>query len=269
MSKKKRRRSASQVMLTSLLILFVAVFLICGGYLLSEMLWRAEEQKAYAELGDMRQQVLATMPSQLPTQPIDPTAPSQPPTILPELQALYEMNNELVGWIQFPDTTIDHPVMQSPDNPDFYLTHTFDKSKKKCGAVYVREQCDVYAPSDNVVIYGHYQKGGGMFYPLKNYTKKSYWKSHQTFTFDTLYERHTYQIIAVFKTQAYPQGYPFHWFNNAINQAEFDEYIQTVKEMALYDTGISAEYGDKLVSLCTCEYSQKKGRLVIVAKQIS
>lgn len=270
--RKKRRRSAPQVVMSCLMVFFAAVFLICGGYLLYELLWRTEAQQEYQELSDLRQQALATMPSQQPTppsDPIDPTAPSQPPEILPELQALYELNNELVGWIQFPGTTIDHPVMQSPDNPDFYLTHTFDKSAKKCGAIYVREQCDVYAPSDNVVIYGHYQKGGGMFYPLKNYTKKSYWKEHQTFTFDTLYERHTYQIIAVFKTQAYPAGYPFHWFNNAINQAEFDEYIQTVKEMALYDTGISAEYGDKLVSLCTCEYSQKKGRLVIVAKQIS
>ena len=134
----------------------------------------------------------------------------------------------------------------------------------------MREQCDVYAPSDNVVIYGHYSKGGGMFYPLKNYRKKSYWQEHQTFTFDTLYERHTYQIFAVFKTSAnFGEGFAFHWFNDASSQEEFDEYVATVKELAMYETGITAEYGDKLVSLCTCEYTLDNGRLVVVAKRIS
>lgn len=267
----KRKRSASQILLIGMIGLCAVAFLGSGIYLAKEFLWRSEAEQEYKELSDIRQQVLSTIPSD-PTVPSEPDAPTLPPEpeMLPELKPLYEMNNELVGWIQFPGTAIDHPVMQSPDSPDFYLTHTFDKTPKKCGSVYVREQCDVFTPSDNVVIYGHYQKGGGMFYPLRNYRKKSYWKDHQTFTFDTLYERHTYQIIAVFKTLAYPDGYPFHWFNNAINKGEFDEYIATVKELALYDTGISAEYGDKLVSLCTCEYSQEgKGRLIVVAKQIS
>ena len=34
----------------------------------------------------------------------------------------------------------------------------------------------------------------------------------------------------------------------------------------MYDTGVLAEYGDKLISLSTCEYSRNNGRLVVVAK---
>lgn len=45
-------------------------------------------------------------------------------------------------------------------------------------------------------------------------------------------------------------------------------YVAKCKELSLYDTGVSAEYGDKLISLSTCEYSRNNGRLVVVAKRV-
>lgn len=48
----------------------------------------------------------------------------------------------------------------------------------------------------------------------------------------------------------------------------FAEYVAKCKELALYDTGVSAEYGDKLITLSTCEYSAQNGRLVVVAKKV-
>lgn len=48
----------------------------------------------------------------------------------------------------------------------------------------------------------------------------------------------------------------------------FDAYVAKCKELSLYDTGVSAEYGDKLISLSTCEYSRNNGRLVVVAKRV-
>ena len=44
------------------------------------------------------------------------------------------------------------------------------------------------------------------------------------------------------------------------------EAIAKCKELSLYDTGVSAEYGDKLITLSTCEYSHTNGRIVVVAK---
>lgn len=41
----------------------------------------------------------------------------------------------------------------------------------------------------------------------------------------------------------------------------------TAKGWSLYDTGVNAEYGDKLITLSTCEYSQNDGRLLVVAKK--
>ena len=49
---------------------------------------------------------------------------------------------------------------------------------------------------------------------------------------------------------------------------KFDEYVTIFKEQALYETGVSAEYGDKLITLVTCDYHTEDGRLLILAKQI-
>lgn len=59
----------------------------------------------------------------------------------------------------------------------------------------------------------------------------------------------------------------YYHFVNAESEAAFDEYIAKCKELSLYDTGVSAAYGDKLITLSTCEYSQTNGRMVVVAKK--
>ena len=63
-------------------------------------------------------------------------------------------------------------------------------------------------------------------------------------------------------------SYKYYEFTDAENAAEFDAYVVKCKELSLYDTGVSAEYGDKLISLSTCEYSRNNGRLVVVAKRV-
>jgi len=204
------------------------------------------------------------------TEPIWPTEVKEE-LILEKYQPYYRQNDDLVGWIYVPNTKIDNPVVQSSiDNKNYYLDKDFDKKKDKAGTLYIREQCDVFLPSDNLVIYGHNMANNTMFGILDKYRKQSYWKDNQYIYFDTLYEQHTYQIFAVFKTSANNgQGYPYHRFNDATSAEEFDAFITAVKDLAFYDTGITPQYGDKLITLSTCEYTLSNGRLVVVAYRIS
>ena len=199
------------------------------------------------------------------------TATPTEPQILPEYLPFYQQNTDMVGWITVPGTKVNYPVMQTPDNKDYYLNRDFYHTWSDWGAIYAREACDVNAPSDNVVLYGHHMADGSMFAQLETrYKRKSFWEEHQYLTFDTLYEHHTYQIIAVFRTSAnLGQGYPYHQFNDAANKEEFDAFVAKIKELSLYDTGLTAEYGDKLLTLSTCEYTLSNGRFVVVAKRIS
>ena len=111
-----------------------------------------------------------------------------------------------------------------------------------------------------------------MFGGLMKYADKSFWEKHKTIAFDTLTQQQNYEVIAVFKTVVYtdsPESFKYYRFVNAQTPDEFTAYVDKCKELSLYDTGITAEYGDKLITLSTCEYSRTNGRLVVVAKLIT
>lgn len=113
---------------------------------------------------------------------------------------------------------------------------------------------------------------GSMFAGLMKFKDKSFWEKHKTVSFDTLTDRQTYEVIAVFKTVVYtnsPDSFKYYQFINAETAEDFTAYVEKCKELSLYDTGVNAEYGDKLLTLSTCEYSRTNGRLVVVAKLIN
>lgn len=193
--------------------------------------------------------------------------------MLPGYAELYEMNPDLVGWIKIDGTEVDYPVMQtSMDNKDFYLKRNFDKEDSARGCIYVREECDVFRPSDNVTIYGHTMIDGSMFADLHEYVDKEAWEENSLIIFDTLYEYHVYQIFAVFKTTtSIGEGFAYHQMEDAESEEDFDDFISKCKEYAFYETGITPEYGDKIICLSTCEYTlaDGNGRLVVAAVRIS
>lgn len=186
-----------------------------------------------------------------------------------QYEKLYEKNNDFAGWIRIDGTKIDYPVMYTPDRPDFYLKRNFQKEFSAYGVPYIAENCSLERPSDNIIIYGHHMNDGSMFAGLMEYGKKSFYETHKVIQFDTLEASNYYEVIAVFKTTVYGnKGFPFYEFINAEIQEEFDSYISTCKRLSLYEIEESAEYGEQLLTLVTCEYSKKNGRMVVVAKRL-
>lgn len=189
--------------------------------------------------------------------------------ILDDYALLYQQNNDMIGWIRIEGTTINYPVMYTPDRPNYYLYKNFDKQSSAHGVPYIAEDCNPNLPSDNLIIYGHHIRNGKMFGALNEYTGKRFYENHKNIRFDTLVERGNYEIVAVFKTTVYDNsGFRYYDFIEAETEEEFTDYIDQCKALALYDTGVSAEYGDKLITLSTCEYSAANGRLAVVAKRI-
>lgn len=206
------------------------------------------------------------------TPPADEPQESEPPqqsqTAFEKYAAVYEQNSDFVGWISIEGTNIDYPVMQTIDNPNYYLKRSFEKQYSDYGVPYVQENCDLEL-SDNCVIYGHHMNNGSMFADLCKYADEDFYREHKTICFDTLSGFGEYEIVAVFKTVAYSQqGFQYYHFTRADSAEDFDAYIAKCKELSLYDTGVSAEYGDRLITLSTCEYSRQNGRMVVVAKRI-
>ena len=269
----------SKLLYRILVLVLVATLLISSTFVARYVIDALEQKNEYDELAaqvtQLREDSLAqTQSAQTAISPSDdgsnisevPEEEPVQPEILPEYAAAYEENPDLVGWMVIDGTPINYPVMQTPDQPNYYLYRNFKKENNAHGCLYVRESCDVFEPSDNVTIYGHHMKDGSMFTSLKKFRDSKFWKQHQTIVFDTLYEHHSYTIFAVFTTTAsIGKGFSYHQFEYAADEASFNEFVSTCKSLALYDTGITPKYGDKLICLSTCEYSQTNGRLVVVA----
>lgn len=189
--------------------------------------------------------------------------------ILLEYAPLYEANGHVAGWLQIEGTRINYPVMQTPGQEDYYLQRNFSREWSAWGCLYAREECDLDTPSDNVTIYGHNMKDGSMFAGLNDYTTREFWEEHRYIRFDTLKEHHVYEIFAVFTTTATEgEGFAYHNFINAGDQQEFDTFIAKCLSNSLYGTDLVPEYGDKILCLSTCEYTQENGRLVVAAVRI-
>ena len=58
------------------------------------------------------------------------------PGMLPGYKDIYEQNNDTVGWIKMEGTKINYPVLQTPDDPNYYLYRDFDKKDSKRGSIY-------------------------------------------------------------------------------------------------------------------------------------
>lgn len=248
-----------------IVLMLAAVMATSTFYIIRHHQDSAQQEELYDNLVEI---VEDTEPSE---EEIEPIQFSDEKTFIPEYAELYAQNNDMVGWIKVEDTKINYPVMQSIDEPNFYLKHGFDKDYTDYGCPYIQENCDVEKPSDNLVIYGHNMKDDSMFSGLTKFRDKDFWEKHKTISFDTLTDHYEYEVVAVFKTVVYtnsPESFKYYHFTDATDKAEFDEYIAKCKELALYDTGVSAEYGDKLITLSTCEYSRTNGRLVVVAKRV-
>ena len=287
--KKHSKSPIFKVLYIVTLVILIGVFLFSAGALLKYYIESQHSKQTYQQIQSLRGDYTRPVPT-LPTLSSSPTAPgdetqateptsplvtiTDPETgeqiqILPELSELYPLNTDLVGWLTIPGTNVDYPVVQRPESTDYYLHRDFYGNYDSHGCLYVKEQCDVITPSDNITIYGHRMKDHTMLGHLAKYERKDFWQEHQYLFFDTLTEHHTYQIIYVFITTAtVGEGFPYHLFVDAEDEAAFDSFLLNCARHSLYDTGLTASYGDKLITLSTCEYTQENGRLVVVAKRI-
>lgn len=183
------------------------------------------------------------------------------------LAALNAKNPDCIYWLRIPKTEIDYPVMYRPADKEYYLYRDYEENYSPSGSLYLAENCDP-EHGDNLIIYGHHMRSGAMFAHLDDYKDEDFYKKHKYIELETLHGHEDYEIIAAFTTPVYT-GHDFEYYNFTVTEdpAEFNNYVRQCKEKSIYPTGKSAEYGQRLLTLSTCEYSQKNGRMVIVAVQ--
>lgn len=186
---------------------------------------------------------------------------------LAKFAELYAENADFIGWVSIDDTEINYPVMHTPSDAEYYLHKDFNGDYSFAGTIFVGGSCSITPRSDNVILYGHNMANGSMFASLLNYQSQSYWQAHSVIQFDTLTEEQTYQIAYAFVEDIGVDHTHFAFYNfiEAEDEAAFDDFIATCAEYSLYDTGITPEYGDALLTLVTCKGYDTTERMVVVA----
>lgn len=283
MKKRKYRRYA---MVFLQLVIIICLILIALEYALSvehniqqkgisDMLHNQQQERPDSipeteSGGAIEEAAEAESREEPPTQAEDTAAPIEKPVMLDRFAELYSLNHEMVGWLSIPDTVIDYPVMQCEDN-EYYLHHNFYGEEDKYGCLFVKDIADVDTPGTNFIIYGHNMKDGSMFGILDEYGNKAFYEEHSTLEFDTLYEERTYVVMAVFRSRVYQEDedvFKYYQFYQADTEEEFDTFYENVMDNSIYETGVTAAFGDSFLMLSTCAYHEVDGRLVIVAKRI-
>ena len=194
---------------------------------------------------------------------------AQAADILPQYQELYAQNPDLAGWLCINGTNINYPVVQADNS--YYLRRGFDRLYSTAGTLFLDERCRLATPNAagtaNALIYGHNTASGSMFSQLLNYADKAFYTAHPTFQFDTLYEEGTWQVAAVLRTELGADALPYYSFFDASTQEEWQQRVDAILELSLYDTGVVPQYGDQLLTLSTCHpYTRNSQRYLVIAE---
>jgi len=232
------------------LVIFLLLLTVISARLIKSTLRQSEERESKQAMSDLSS-----------------VAAEDEQALSPSAQKLLEQNADFVGMVEFGDMALY--VCQAADN-FYYASHRFDGSEDEAGMVYMDCRCSIDPISDNIVLYGHNMRDGSRFGKLNRYESVDYLLEHPTIRFAGLYETKDYYPLAVFFTTV--NAADDEYFNFArihfADQADFDRYISEIKARSIYYIPVSAQYGDRLLTLATCSEEMDGGRLVIVCREV-
>lgn len=186
--------------------------------------------------------------------------------ILKEYEKLASENADMAGWLKVEGTDIDYPVMHRGDN-SYYLEHNFYGDYDRNGSLFIDRYCSIFPQSENITIYGHNVDGAPSFGQIKYYKDRKYRDYHPDIYFNTIYEKGVYEVVSAFTTSVKKKGFKYYLFYGYDNEEQFNEFADYIMENSAYDTGVSLKYGDKFITLSTCDYAVSDGRFVVVARK--
>lgn len=185
------------------------------------------------------------------------------------LQVEYN-NDEIVGVITIPGTSINTVVVQHNDN-EYYLDHDAKKEKNVEGTPYLDYRVEVNSGRKNI-IYGHNGDTNLLNVPfseLENYYDANYYKDHQYIYLEDKDGVGTYQIFSVYVETREPN----YMYLNFKSDSAWKEHITYLKNKSLYNTGVIVDETDDILILQTCSHSEdyikyKDRYLLVVAKRV-
>jgi len=171
-------------------------------------------------------------------------------------------NDDIIGHVWIPDTTINYLVAQGTDN-DFYLYYNLRGRRYRPGAIFLDYTADIHNPGDhNWVLYGHNMGDNRKFHMVRHFLQEDFFHANRYIHFSTIYADYVFEVFSVYVAHIdHPYIDP--------RYDDWDFWINEFRRLSQFDAGIDVSAEDRILTLSTCENSYINWRIVVHAVLIS
>lgn len=255
--RRRKRKKKANLVSNIILVIAIVVFLISGYKLFTIY---SEYHKGDKEYESILDDVITIENSENEDE-------SEEKTIFKvDFQKLQAINKEVVGWIRFENPEkISYPIVQGSDN-DKYLKTTVEGKKNSAGSIFMDANNAGDFTDKNTFIYGHNMKNGSMFGQLRKYKNANFYKQNPYFYIYTPDGKEVkYQVFAVCIVEDTSESYKKFYADDN----EYLKYLEYIKSISRYDTGVEVDAQSQIVSLSTCTNVTETQRLLVHGVKIS
>lgn len=176
-----------------------------------------------------------------------------------DLAALQAENPDCVGWLTIPDTTVDYPIVWTPNDPEHYLRRDFYGNHASGGTPFLDGRNEAQAKGQNLIVYGHNMLDGSMFKPVLQYLTPNFQVTHEDVYLELNGIQYHYQVIAALETNTRSPVYTYTDLNNTAEMEDF-------RAMLLEETGVGAiPQAEGYLTLSTCNNQGGDSRVLVIA----
>lgn len=181
-----------------------------------------------------------------------------------DFSKLLKQNNDTVGWLYVNDTNINYPFVQANNN-QYYLSHSFDKSKNKAGWIFGDYRNNMNNMRKNTIIYGHNLMNENLFGTLTNVLKKEWYSKEDNLLIklSSPNKNTIWKIFSIYTIK--PEVY---YLKTIFEDEEYNTFLKTIKDRSIYNFGDNLNIQDKILTLSTC-YKTGRYRLLVHARLIA
>ena len=190
------------------------------------------------------------------------------------LQKYQDYNSDVVGIIRIEGTVLNHPIVQTVEDEEYYLYKDLDKKYNSHGVPFLSKDSQMEGQGSNCVVYGHniYKISRDVFADLMGYKDVEYYKEHPVI--ETVSESGTrkWLIFAYFIVDN-SDADPFQYSDvtSFMSERAFEEYIYEVQKRNWLDVPLDLSMGDTILTLSSCSKElagSGTNRMVVMAKQL-
>lgn len=244
--KKERQNHSKAQRIISTLLLVVGVILIGVALYLGISKWQ-DDRAAIAEYEGYKQYVT------------EPENTTDVPRV--DWKSLRAINEDIIGWIMVPGTSINYPIVQGKDN-DEYLRTTPERTSRVSGSIFLDSESSRKFDDYNTIIYGHHMNNGTMFHDIRRFIDQQYFNEHQTIYVLTPEKNIILKPVAAYETNGSDETVRHFAFETA---DQFRSYTQAlVDRSAIVAPGTNSQEITHVYQFSTCTDDISDGRTILV-----